>query len=409
MKKKIIILCLKLTEFKSKIIELEKLKEVYDIEIHECIDFLLPKSKINFGKKKKFKNLITFKNFTSWKHYLLKLNTNSLKNKKRIIVLDTISDFDHFGNNFYWFLIYYNLKKLNIFFIKLHFPGLPMYNEKKKLSFFYVNKIFANIKTLLIRPLYSIGRIKEIFFLLLGKLLKLYPNLIFVAGKQDIVRLKSQRIKSMKIVPFLTNDYSQHLIEGKKKNFLNLKGKYAVFLSDRDYNLVPEDALYQTNYKPTLTYENWHKPLTNFFNFLENNLGIKIIIAAHPKSFKINTKKIYHPRKVYFNKTNQLLKNSKFAITQRSTALNFAVIHSKPIMFISSTTLTKTVNRHIEFIANKFHQSPIDINKKIEEKKIKEFLNFKMKKLKEYKVNYISTVKSKKPNFKIIIENINAL
>lgn len=409
MKKKIIVLCLKLTELKYKMYEIDQIKKKYDIEIHQCINFLLPNTNIRFGKNIKIKNLLSFKNFSSWKSYMLKQVEIQKKKHKKIILIDTISGFDHFGNNFNWFSIYYFLKKNNILFIKYHFPGLPQFLSENLLSTFYLKKILANFKTLIFRPIYSFNRIKENSFYFIGKYLNLYPNLIFVAGKENLKRIKSKKIKNMKVVSFSANDFSQFLIEKKNHSILKTPKKYAVFLSDRDYNLVPEDALYDINYKSQLTYNNWHKPLIKFFDNVEKNLNVKIIIAAHPKSLKKNTINIYRPRKVYFNNTNKLIKNSKFAITLRSTALNYSAIYNKPIMFISSNALTKTTNRFIKFIANKFGQNPININEPFNKNFLNNFLKFDYRSLNKYKVDYISTLLKEKPNYKIIIENLNMI
>lgn len=120
-------------------------------------------------------------------------------------------------------------------------------------------------------------------------------------------------------------------------------------------------------------------------------------------------KKLFFPRKVYFNKTFLLVKKTSFVITLRSTSLNYGVIHNKPILFITSNQFTEEVKRYIEILSNYFNLKPININQKINEKDIQSFKDFNFKKLKKFKYDYITTLKNRIPNYKIILKNINLI
>ena len=66
--------------------------------------------------------------------------------------------------------------------------------------------------------------------------------------------------------------------------------------------------------------------MNSFFNMIENN-GLKVIIAAHPKSdYKINP---FEGREIYKYKTNELVKNSTFTMAHMSSSINFSVLHNK--------------------------------------------------------------------------------
>ena len=97
MKKKIIVLSHKMSKEKWERIEFKYLKNC-EVEIHDCSNFLL-KNK-NFNNEIELINYkkIVFKNLNSWKIYTNKLVENLKKNKQKIFVIDTIGNFDNFGD-----------------------------------------------------------------------------------------------------------------------------------------------------------------------------------------------------------------------------------------------------------------------------------------------------------------------
>lgn len=409
-KKKIIVLCLKLTTYRWKSHELDKIFQKYDIEVHELLNFILPNTTIKFGEPFKYKKTKIFKSLKEWQLYCINLRKSLKSKNKKLIILDTINDLNNFGLNLDNFKMYLFLKHNKFFLIKYHFPGLPDYTSQNKFSIFFIKKCLTNIKTLFVRPKYFFGKVIIFFYSLLGSFLRLYPDLVFVAGNNEFNKVKKLKIKRLKIVPFSTQDYSKTL-QINLNDHLKPYDRYAVFLSDRDYNLTPEDALFDKNAKSTLTLDNWHKPLLKFFSNLERELKINIIIAAHPKSEKKNTINIFNPRKVFFDQTHRLIKNCKFVITLRSSSLNYAVAYNKPIMFINSDSLTPSVQQFINYLAGHFNQSPLNINGEYYLKIInfKKILSSKVNNLKKFKVNYVSNLSSNLPNYKVIIKNIDMI
>ena len=70
---------------------------------------------------------------------------------------------------------------------------------------------------------------------------------------------------------------------------------------------------------------------------------MQVVICAHPKAEKYKTKNYFENRKIYFNKTCEIIKSSRGVISHNSTAVNFAVLSKKPIIFITSN-LIKRIN-----------------------------------------------------------------
>lgn len=410
MKKKIIILCHKMTKTLWSQMEFKELVSKHSAEVHECKNFLLPKRHSSMGESFKFKNTTKINSFSDWKKNMIhQMDVCKLENKK-LILIDTISGFNHFGINLDWFLIYFFLKKNNIFFIKFHFPGLPIFNDfKKKFFLTEIKKYLNNIMALISRPNYYYRSILTIIYSILGKYLNLYPNIIFVAGKKNFEKISKLKIKSLKIVHISSQDFSNLLIKKQKKKDKFFLKNYALYLSDRNYNKFQETSIFDKKFKTSQTYYGWHKPLLNFFNFLEDALNIKVVIAAHPKSKLKETKKIFSPRKVYIDRTQQLTKKAKFVITLRSTAISYAAEYNKPIIFITGNELLNETKRFIEFLASYFKTKPVNVNHKFTNNIIKNYKRFDLNNLKRFKNEYITSLKKYKPNYKIILENIELI
>ena len=105
--------------------------------------------------------------------------------------------------------------------------------------------------------------------------------------------------------------------------------EYYVFIASapwggHDYILfdVPA-AITKTEYAITIN---------RFLDFIEAKTGRKIIIAAHPKF--TSEENIYNDRPFLYD-TEQLIKYSSGVICHYSGATRFAVIHEKPLCFIS--------------------------------------------------------------------------
>ncbi|MDA9106964.1 hypothetical protein N9J98_02060 [Flavobacteriaceae bacterium] len=106
---------------------------------------------------------------------------------------------------------------------------------------------------------------------------------------------------------------------------------YAVFL-DENLTSHPDQKLFNI---PPISSQDYYPELNAFFDKIESDFNIKIIIAAHPKALNYKVLNPYN-REIYFNQTNELVSNSNFVITHDSTSIGYAVLHKKPILSITS-------------------------------------------------------------------------
>lgn len=100
---------------------------------------------------------------------------------------------------------------------------------------------------------------------------------------------------------------------------------------------------------PEWTYSNLATPITAneyyplicaFFDRLERDLGLPVVVAAHPRASY--SPELFGNRPIHYGQTAKLVRQSEFVITHSSAAVNFAVLMGKPIMLMT----TRTLQRH---------------------------------------------------------------
>jgi hypothetical protein len=80
----------------------------------------------------------------------------------------------------------------------------------------------------------------------------------------------------------------------------------------------------------------YHMSICRFFEYLEREFGVKIVIAAHPRSHYEKHGDCFGGRKVIRGRTAELVKDSGLVIAHNSIAIDYAVLFKKPIMFITT-------------------------------------------------------------------------
>ena len=182
-----------------------------------------------------------------------------------------------------------------------------------------------------------------------------------------------------------TLDYDLYLKNVAEKNNRVVSGKYAVFLDQ----FVPfhPDFLH-INIPPDCTKDEYYPNINKFLEYVESGKGIKTIIAAHPRSNYDKNPDYFEERQAIRGSTINLIKNSKFVIAHSSTALNFAVLYNKPVIFLTQNTYSERFKRQIEVMAKWFGKSPINLSCKISGK-IEEQLVVNKEAYKNYRENYI--------------------
>ena len=241
--------------------------------------------------------------------------------------------------------------------------------EKNKINFGFLvlgaipsNRLrlstLKRIKNQIMRPKYLI---KNIFQRLMNLSIKKYVANFFIVGS-DTDKIKAKQsgnyIETSKIVSAHTLDYDVYL-EGKQTTAttnLITEEKYAVMLDE--YNLYHPDNLQSGMPVNPKTY---YKDLNKFFKSIEHFFGMPVIIAEHPRSNSEKMKNSYGGRKRVNGKTIQLIKNAELVLAHASTALNYAVLYNKPVVFLTSSDYSVNYRNSVNSFAKALSKTPIDV------------------------------------------------
>lgn len=165
-------------------------------------------------------------------------------------------------------------------------------------------------------------------------------DIVFMGGTlgwKGIGRISEKDIESSEIVKVNSDDYDTYL--KLKKNVPSILEDYILFL-DEYLPLHPDVKLFKIkNVKP----ENYYPELCRYFDRIEKQFSMPVIIAAHPKAIRYKTEDFFEGRKVVFGKTVNLTEHSNFVLAHDSTSINFPVVFGKKIQFISSKNIMEGI------------------------------------------------------------------
>ena len=256
--------------------------------------------------------------------YIKKIN--SLKKLKGMLKSEDIKDVIFFPVITYSgkvFRLFRLLSKMNCTTFFIERGALPTSNEN--LSFLY------KILSVLGNP----GRLHQH---ILNKIVQLLKKIKFIKNYDMVFFAGSLAVDKHKrcpnIIPINHFDYDDYLLNKEKADKL-INYKYCVFLDD---NIVHDTDFKMLDIK-TVTAEKYYDSMNRFFDFIENEYRLKVIIAAHPKSSY--DPGLFGARKVYKNKTNELTKESAFVIAHYSTSISYAILYKKPVLFIYTNEMRK--------------------------------------------------------------------
>lgn len=147
---------------------------------------------------------------------------------------------------------------------------------------------------------------------------------------------------AVKVVAVNYFDYDHYLQVLTAAGRSLVAGRYAVFL---DINLPHHSDLGFLGYR-RIDPSTYYRSLNRFFDLLEREHGIEIVIAAHPRADYDDTK--FEGRRIFRLLTAELVKDAEFVISHTSTAMSYAVLNLKPIVFIYTDDMAARYER--EFV-----------------------------------------------------------
>ena len=361
-----------------------------EVVIHEVIKIIHPNTISAYKNFYKSKKIIRFKSYFSWK----KEFRNLVYNNPDLLIIKDIQ-----STNFFSFLI--NLEINQAKRKVLEYSASLGHPEER----FELNNIkFLNL--LILKKIISFFYSK--IFSVIAKLLKLYPNYCLKAGSKGFRNIYNNC--KVKIIRANSFDYSNYITY--KKEIHNIKKKKIAIFIDSPTPLYDGDNLFtNTNKENLLTIKNWYQSLNFFFKNIEKLLDIEIKICLHPKVNYLKAqkeyKKIFEGREVLKKRPLYYLNYTRLIISRQSTGFSYAVISKTPSIVITSKELIKD-KRSFNFqrhLARELGVDIINIDNKIDSKKIKKLTKIKKEKYRQYKLKYLTSLNILKPNYKLIGEN----
>lgn len=158
-------------------------------------------------------------------------------------------------------------------------------------------------------------------------------NVIFSAGELGYLGIgyyPPELLPATKIVNINYPDYEKALSVADGKAFIN--DDYILFI-DEYLPLHPDIKVVGIRgANPELYY----RQLNLFFDKIEAKYNAKVVIAAHPKALRYLQDDYFDGRKVIFNKTAELVRDSQFVVMHDSTSYIYPLYFKKKILFVTS-------------------------------------------------------------------------
>lgn len=257
-----------------------------------------------------------------------------------------------------------------------------------------------------------VNKIRNVYmqYLVKSGQIKFY-NYSLVAGRngwRGVGAVSLSCFSSTKIYNFNSTDYNNYL--NNNCQVVEKENKYIVFI-DEYYPFHPDAALFNLKTIDPIIY---FRQLNHSFDIIEHKYNMPIVIAAHPKALKYKDYNYFSNRKVEFEKTFTLIKNSCFVIAHDSTAIDFAIMCKKPLLFLTSSEIKlKMVPNYnaIKFCAALFN-SPLFSMDKIDSISLPDKMEVSASQLISFEnfiLDYHTILGSDKTNEELIIEYVNEI
>jgi len=210
----------------------------------------------------------------------------------------------------------------------------------------------------------KLGRyIARKLILLLTRHTSLYPvpYKIF-SGNSDILNdyCVKHAIDRSQIVPIHSYDYDTYLYFMRSVNFkLPAQNNTCVFL-DEAATYHPDFAI--LNIKP-VEGEPYFASMNKLFDKIEQETGLRVLIAAHPRSDYERIPDVFNGREIIKGRTVELVAQSSLTITHASTSINFPILFNKPVIFSKTGEMIKNgFSSLIDAMAASLGQEAVDID-----------------------------------------------
>ncbi|MFA5117982.1 MAG: hypothetical protein WC695_03910 [Candidatus Omnitrophota bacterium] len=238
------------------------------------------------------------------------------------------------------------------------FTACSSYRVREIIKRISLKEVFNKVRNL------TAAKIAEIFFFKIKlAVLRIKPAALrLVGGEKSAVMYKYPVNEKTETVWLHTLDYDVFL----KNEQVNPQ------VDENRIVFLDEDMVFYPGYlylgvKPFVSPDQYFKLLCAFFKHLESQHKKRVIIAAHPRSQYEKLPDYFEGRQLIKGKTAELIRDSACVIVHASTSLNFAVLYNKPVIFVTTDELDRSIEGvWIHNVATQFNKSVYNLNSSTE-------------------------------------------
>jgi hypothetical protein len=163
---------------------------------------------------------------------------------------------------------------------------------------------------------------------------------------------------SERYIPAHVMDYDLYLEENSR---LPKPLDAAVFI-DQNFGFHPD---IKSMFLDWFDVDEFYHHLRLFFDRIESELGLEVVIAAHPRGVYDQPHALFGNRRIFYSQTPTLIRNGQLMITAYSTSIAQAILHEKLILFYTSSGLSShpTFSTLIQNQSQYFGSRPCVIDK----------------------------------------------
>jgi hypothetical protein len=184
-------------------------------------------------------------------------------------------------------------------------------------------------------------------------------------------------------------------------------GRYAVFV-DQDYCFHPEFTCEPST--TVITPQKYFPTICNGLRLISAALSVQVRIAAHPRAtYRQRAQDYFAGFPVEYDQTAELIRDASVVVCHDSTAVQFAVLFQKPVIFVTTDELLPCYEgRSIVKVAAELGKVPINLDdRNLSSVDWRGQLDVDVRKYASYRSRYIKTDGSPEaPVWTIVINQI---
>ena len=299
------------------------------------------------------------------------------------------------------------LKKYKAKYIVVSSGVLPLLRPISKDDGRTFIQVFKKVRAALGQPQKIINYLGKKIILALTKRGVIYPlPFLIFGGHSEVMRrfVLNRNLDMSCVIGIHSHDYDESM--RRKRNNLNIVAQrdICVFLDEAATHHT--DFLLGGDQPPDG--DMYFEAMNNLFDAIEKNTGLRVVIAAHPRSDYASLGDVFSGREVVKDNTIELVASSQLVVMHASTSVSYAVLNSKPVLLAKVPGLPKnhSINIMVDVFSRELDVKVINI---LEDDLVPSVfqVNVNMQKYNNYKNSYVTTDGALElPEWEIVVDAV---